>query len=205
MMSAVKQILIILSFPMLYILTGLIRSHYHLEKSYFTVWGSILLLHWLNVLIVFLLLKRQQLSFKDFGFDIKNNIWFLLSYLIITITVILYLHLNHNQSIEDNLTYRIFEAFTCFTAGFCEELIWRGYSMSSLLKYKVNKAVIVHICSLSFCLMHWGVLTNPFYGCFIFAFGIVFSMAFLYLKRLGLLMFIHMTYDFLIMLFPKDT
>jgi membrane protease YdiL (CAAX protease family) len=202
-MSTVKRILIILSFPVLYNLTGIIRSHYHLDKSYFIVWGSIALLHWLNVLIVFRLLKHQQLSFKNIGFDIRNkkNLWFLMSYLTLAATFIIYLQLNDAQSGGHDLNHRLFEVFLCFTAGFCEELIWRGYGITSLLHEKLNKVAIVLLCSFSFCAMHIGVFTNPFFGSFILVFGIVFSIAFLYTQKLSLLMFIHMTYDLLIMLF----
>lgn len=170
------------------------------EYSYFIQWYSIDVLHWFTLGLIFFWLKRGRLSFSDIGFNIRDNrnVQFLLAFLLTAFLLITYSELFLNRNNAHKIANRILWIGSCFTAGFCEELIWRGYILGSLVRGNIHKTVAVLCSSLCFALMHgMAAIHSLFYFCFLFFFAVVCCLVFLRTKKLALLMYIHMTYDLL--------
>jgi membrane protease YdiL (CAAX protease family) len=205
-----KTALIVFSLSFVYLIVGIAFNQFptdYFGDDYFYIrWGSIGLLHWMNLFIVIALLKKKGLQLRDIGFSFsKKALIYLGAYLCLTIILAL-IEPNTEQKLRTQkyplLPHDTIQNFywilMCFTAGFCEEIIWRGYTIRMMINENHNKYTAVVIGSLLFVLMHgYSALTTPFYALFLLLFGILYGLVFLYTKKLELLMFIHMLYDFL--------
>ena len=91
--------------------------------------------------------------------------------------------------------------FVSFSAGFCEELIFRGYGITVLVASGWNKWLAALVTSLLFAAIHQPVLTMPlmqFLHYVIFGF----LMAVIYIKsnKLWIPMAIHMYFNLFLLL-----
>ena len=89
--------------------------------------------------------------------------------------------------------------FTCVTAGFVEELLFRGYLLPRLALLFNNSLVAVIVSSVLFGLMHFG------YGTVInmvgpFIIGLVFAIYYWKFRNIKVLIFCHFTWDLMALL-----
>lgn len=89
---------------------------------------------------------------------------------------------------------------TAFTAGICEELIFRGYILSRLTKICKSNAVVVIISAVLFSLAHYNygtlvMLINPFW------FGLISSIFYLKYKNIKALIIAHILIDLIAIYF----
>jgi membrane protease YdiL (CAAX protease family) len=90
---------------------------------------------------------------------------------------------------------RLFWIFSTFTAGFCEELIYRGFSIRVLQWRNVRGWLAVALATLAFVLMHGINVLAPAPFLIIYTAGLIFSALFLWRKSLVPGSILHTLFD----------
>src|SRR5262245_44199979 len=88
------------------------------------------------------------------------------------------------------MTERLFWIFVSFTAGFCEEVVYRGFSIRVLQWRNIPTWLAVGVATLAFFFIHgpavvmgsWAVTVRAFV--FIYSLGLFFSVLFLWRRSL---------------------
>jgi CAAX protease family protein len=141
-----QVILVLLGLPACYLANsllpwsvGLVQRNNH--TFFFPFWSSVAVLHWGSVALVVVLLKRAGRAFSDIGLDLSPlNIATMVG---IPLVIGLALTLLHEASGANTAPpsdaqgpaatdERLFWISMSVTAGFCEELIYRGFSIRML-------------------------------------------------------------------------
>ncbi len=105
----------------------------------------------------------------------------------------------YEQSVVDyfksqHIALRLFDSIMIpITAGFVEEVVWRGYGYRKTKMLTGNFPIGILISSLSFAFVHG----QPYVIGFAFLYGVVFCLAYERTKRLMPLMIGHWLYDFI--------
>ena len=173
------------------------------------------LLFWTILGIVFLYARRiekQKLLLweeRNYSFPLLLASFFgifgaVVILLLFTAIVLRLLGLHQQSAMLDELM-KIFRndpflmLFTCVTAGFVEELLFRGYLLPRLALLFNNSLVAVIVSSVLFGLMHFG------YGTVInmvgpFIIGLVFAIYYWKFRNIKVLIFCHFTWDLMALL-----
>ena len=90
-----KTLLIIIGFPILYMIFGMtpIATELFAEKNldyYIPFWGGIIILHWVSVFVVTQLLKSQGKTLADIGYKLsrKGTLRFIGGYVLVALLVL---------------------------------------------------------------------------------------------------------------------
>ena len=192
-----QVIQMLVGIPLLYVANSLLPwsiglFHRHEHAFFFQFWGSIALLHWGSVAYVLFLLNRAGRHLTDIGLHLSRA---RVSAMIgIPLVVGLTLTVLHQTSSGDHASSspvlpattgeRLFWIFISLTAGFCEELIYRGFGIRALQGRKMRTWLAVGLATLAFFFMHgiWAVALPSFL--IIFIAGLLFSALFLWRRSL---------------------
>ena len=90
--------------------------------------------------------------------------------------------------------YPIVWVFTSFTAGVTEEYIFRGYILSRLSMFSVNKHLPIIVSALLFAYVHLGYHSTSEL-IFTFLFGLIFGYHYQKYRNLTVLMIVHFIVD----------
>ena len=204
-------LLILVGFPTLYMLNsftpwakGLFGLH---ERAYYIpFWSLVLTLHWSSALLVIFFAGKNGITLADFGLRLSlrktSIIVGLLTALGVGIVVFREFVLYSEGNIEreawqefypTKFSERLFFVFIALSAGFCEELVYRGFGITVLQGQGLRLWQAVILATLSFVFMHGlgGVYGFPF----IFLSGLLFAGIYLWRKNLLLVMIIHAIFD----------
>ncbi|HNY59135.1 MAG TPA: type II CAAX endopeptidase family protein [Bacteroidales bacterium] len=209
-------LIVLVGFPLIYFVYSLTPWANKLfvkgnSDLFIPFWSGIIVLHWISVLIVRAFLKQENKSFRDIGYGLnkKKTVIFVLSYLAIALLVfgftewsLKYVSIDENKLaglsnfFPKTTNQRIFFILTVFTAGFCEEIVYRGYAITKLIDIRVNKWLAIIPAGIAFTLTH-GIVAVTAYSQFFFyfAFAVVFGVIFVSGKRLLPNMIIHILFD----------
>lgn len=196
-----QVLLVLVGLPALYLANsylpwsiGLLDRHDH--AFFLQFWGLIAALHWGSVALVVVLLKRAGSRLADIGMDFSS----LQVAVMVGIPVILGLTLtmlhevsgvSQGPASEPSAVVspatsgeRVFWIFMSFTAGFCEELIYRGFSIRVLQGRNMRTWLAIGVATLAFVLMHGKnvMRLSPFFTIYIA--GLLFSALFLWRRSL---------------------
>jgi len=213
-----SHIAVLFLLPFLYWINKFLPWSVALYSHNYTYWktwvASIMMLHWASVLFVLFLLKKDNLQASDIGytFNTKKTILFISSYFLLGAVVYFYTEwrLTHTDVGHFPMFYfiplitpsdRLIWVFAAFSAGFCEELIYRGYYISVLKMKNISNWIAVPLSSLCFTAMHGPGAFRFLWGfCFLFGFGLLMGLLFVWKKKLSLNMAIHMLFDLSVLL-----
>lgn len=206
-----KTLLIIVGFPILYMLFGKTSIAIELFEDknlnyYIPFWGGIVILHWTSVIVVARLLKSEGKTLTDIGYKLsrKETLIFVGGYVLVALLVLVGIEIilgnvevdssqfgNISGLIPKTTSHRLFFILIVFSTGFCEEIVYRGFAISQLERVGLNKWLALVIAALVFIGIH-GV--NAYSNRFLFLFGggIMFGLVYLYSKRLLPSMLIHL-------------
>ena len=206
-----KTLLIIMGFPILYMLFGMtpIATELFADKNldyYIPFWGGIIILHWVSVFVVTQLLKSQGKTLADIGYKLsrKGTLRFIGGYVLVALLVLVgvevilsNVELDSSQFgsisglIPKTTSHRIFFILLVFSTGVCEEIVYRGFAITQLEKIGLNKWAALIIAAFIFIGIH-GV--NAYSNRFLFLFGggVMFGLVFLFSKRLLPSILIHL-------------
>jgi len=156
------------------------------------------------------ILNKNSLTVKNIGYNLSagKTAVFICAFLLIASIMYVFTEISLKNLGTENVNHeelhfapltsadRLFWVFTCFTAGFCEELVYRGFIINSLVWKGMNKYISVVVASLPFVLIH-GLSPFMSLGNFFFYFvaGLVFGLIFIFTKRLWIPMIIHMVFN----------
>ena len=191
---------VLLGVPALYVANSLspwARGLFqHRDHAFFLpFWTSIAVLHWSSTMMVLVLLKRAGRRLADIGLEVSP----LRIAAMVGIPLAIGLGLTvlaetsgANQGLSVELSpvlpatrgERVFWIFISFTAGFCEELIYRGFGIRALRWRNVPAWLAVSFATMAFFLMHgvWAMTLSALLTIGIA--GLLFSALFLWRRSL---------------------
>lgn len=181
------------------------RDHAHWAPLF----GSIIVLHWLSVLLALWFLRRSGARLADIGFDF-TPLSFALFVAVVVGAGVGMISLRETWPVSTGLgatwhlvypwttTERVFGIALYFSAGFCEEFIYRGWAIRVLEARGFRTWQAVSLAGVSFALMHGivGVIFFPLH----FTAAVLFSLLFLWTKRLSPGMYLHALFDMMCVL-----
>jgi hypothetical protein len=214
-----KTLLIIIGFPILYILfckTSIATELFGNKNLdyYIPFWGGIIALHWISVLVVIMLLKNHGKTLADIGYKLsrKGTLLLIGGYVLVALLVFLGVEVMLNDVeldssqfgsisglIPKTTSHRLFFILLVFSTGFCEEIFYRGFAITQLEKVGLNKWIALLVAAFLFIAIH-GINAYSSNFPFYFGGGIMFGLVFLFSKRLLPSILIHLAINLAAML-----
>lgn len=210
-LPAWQLMLVLIGVPALYLANsllpwsiGLFQRHDH--AFFLDFWCSIAVLHWGSVALIVMLLKRSGAQLTDIGLDpspLRLAAMVGIPLMVgLALTVLRETAASNHGSVSEpsavlpaTLGERLFWIFICLTAGFCEEMFYRGFSIRMLQGRNVPTWLSVGLATLAFFFMHgfWALALSAFLTIFIA--GLLFSALFLWRRSLVLGVCLHALID----------
>ncbi len=186
-------------------------------ESWWVLWSVILIGHWVCAAIVFAAIASEQAGAKSIGLNLKVFMRgrFILIAIILAALAIAYFaptYLYGDAPPERMASHplgpttaaqRVFWVLVAITAGFVEEVVYRGYAITRLRRFVGLPAAII-IAIAAFALMHGPSAFEPQFLALYLIAGALFSAAFVAMKskRLEALIFIHAFLDLTVIAAP---
>jgi membrane protease YdiL (CAAX protease family) len=173
---------------------GLLRRHDH--SFFLEFWTSIAILHWGSVALVTVLLKRTGERLDKIGLHFSPiRVAVMVGIPVVVGLALTLLHevsgVKHISASEPSAVVapatmgeRLFWIFISFTAGFCEELIYRGFYIRVLQGLNMRIWSAVGLATLAFVLMHGINVLHLSPVLTIYIAGLFFSALFLWRRSL---------------------
>lgn len=217
----INLFVVLVGFPLIYFLYSLTPWAKELfmegdSSLFIPFWSVIAVLHWLSFFLVKDFLKRENKTLKDIGYrmNTKKTVVFIVSYLLVALLVLGFTEISLRYvSIDQGklatlsnffpktTAQRIFFILTVFTAGVCEEIVYRGYAITQLRGVGVNRWLAVILAGMVFVFMHGlNSVASIYQFLFYFAFSILFGGLFLWRKSLIPNIVIHILFDLMAMM-----
>jgi membrane protease YdiL (CAAX protease family) len=192
-------LIVLVGFPFVYILYSLTPMAKELFTKnnidfYIPFWSGIIILHWISLFIVKAFLKQENKKLKDIGYGLngKKTMILVVSYLVLALLIFGFTEWSLNYVPIDqeklanlsnfypkNSQQRLFFIVMVFTAGFCEEIIYRGFAITKLSDFKINKWIAIIPAGISFVFVQGIFAFDQFLFYFVLAliFGIIFVLS----------------------------
>lgn len=208
-----KILTVLIVFPAAYMLYSISPWSYSLFKdsdgSYFIpFFAGLTVIHWISFFICRWFVQSSGWNDSDAGYNLtRSSILKLVGiYLIIAIFILVFVEVVVNSAGIDTKRLseigdffpktngqRLLFVITAFSAGFCEEYIYRGFGINALESRKVNKWLALFITSVSFTFIHGIIVFSRFPQYFVP--GIIFGLLFLWKRTLSLPIMVHSLID----------
>ncbi|MDR2908183.1 MAG: CPBP family intramembrane metalloprotease [Bacteroidales bacterium] len=218
MSKSKRNLLIVLvGFPLVYILYTLTPWATELftkgnSNVFIPFWSGIIILHWASLFIVKMFLKQENKTWTDIGYGLNTKKTLILVFSYLTVAFLIFgfteMSLNYvsiDQSKLLNLSnffpkttsQRLLFIITVLTAGFCEEIIYRGFAITKLTAAGLNKWLALVPAGISFVFIHGMGAIAGGYSQFLFYFtpALIFGIIFILSKRLLPAIIIHLLFD----------
>lgn len=171
------------------------------EELNTTLYSAVFITHWLLVFLVIRRLKRQDLSLKEFIVPRKKTRIFPAILVFVSLNapftayMVLALTFGRIQPWRNLNAFQLvyFIAAQPLTAGFVEELIWRGYFVEKLLRMGNSEWRSIIFSSISFAFIHGFWLVDKLAVTFLF--GIIAGAYYVRERNLVVLIVTHVTLD----------
>jgi len=171
------------------------------EELNTVLYSAVFITHWLLAFLVIRRLKRQDLSLKEFIAPRKKTrifpaiLVFVSLNALFTTYMVLALTYGRIQPWRNLNAFQLvyFVAAQPLTAGFVEELIWRGYFVEKLLRMGNSEWRSIIFSSISFAFIHGFWLVDKLAVTFLF--GIIAGAYYVRERNLVVLMVTHVTLD----------
>lgn len=191
-----QLMLVLVGLPAIYMANSLLPSSVGLfqrrDHTFFLpFWTSIVVLHWGSMALIVLLLKRAGGRLADIGLAVSplNVIAMIAVPLVVGLALVMLRESSgaidaplaeRSPVLPATLGEQLFWIFVSFTAGFCEELTYRGFSIRMLQGRNVGTSLAVGVATLAFFFMHGisALALSPFL--MIYFVGLLFSALFLW-------------------------
>lgn len=202
-------LVLLIGFPLAYWINGLLPWSYNLyvkrDHDYFIPFGaSVCVLHWASVLFTLWSLKQIGSRPRDIGFHLRAGGILALVVSVVAIGAALIFTRQtwplHDAPPKDftffypfTLPERCFFVFMALSAGICEEIVYRGYAITSLQARGWRTWQAVLLAAISFVFMHG--IAALFLFPFLLVVGLVYGGLFLWRKSLTPLIWLHALFD----------
>jgi membrane protease YdiL (CAAX protease family) len=137
---------------------GLFQRHDH--AFFWKFWASISVLHWGSVALVVILLKRAGRGLVDIGLALSPlKVAAMVGFPVVVGLALTFVREDSHgppsaPQLPATAGERLFWIFVSVTAGFCEELIYRGFSIRALEGRALGTWLAVAVATLAFFFMH---------------------------------------------------
>ncbi len=210
-----KLLVVLIAFPAAYVLNSFTPWASGLfvqddRSFYFPFWTSALALHWLSVVFVVMVLRRHGHSLADIGLALTptKGAVIVVGFVALGAALVLFREAipylgdpgERDTIIPVGLAERSFFILIALSAGFCEELVYRGFCISGVSGRGLPVWAAVIIATLSFVFVHGigALFAFPLY----FISGLLFAALYLWRKNLLLPMIVHCLIDLSAILAP---
>lgn len=207
-----KCVVVLIGFPAVSTLLSLLllkRDIFQfISNDFFTIFWIIITAWYIaQWLIIKRLLASSNLQWKDIGYTYtrKQTFRFICAYLFVGFGLLALIEFALKSVPSDpdmlkamsdlsnitpqNTRNRIIFIFMGLTAGITEELVYRGFAISALKNFGINKWLAVVIAAIPFVFQH-GLKSIDQFGWF-FTWGIIFGIMFNLRKRLDINIILH--------------
>jgi len=187
---------------------GLFGAH---DRTYYIPFFiSTLTLHWLSVAVTTLVVRRAGLTLTELGLKISIRQAFIIVGRLVAIGLAFVLFrqfVPYSMSRPTALVFfpigfseNLFFIFASLNAGFCEELVYRGFAITTLQAHGLSTWQAVTLSLISFVFIHGlaGVYAFPIF----FLAGLIYAGIYVKIKHLTTPMALHAFYDMTAILFP---
>jgi len=207
---------VLVGFPIAYIAKGLLPSSQRLWRegdhdAYSRFWVVTIALHWASVGVIALVLSRAGYGLDAVGLTLPSGplLWGTVVFGVISVaTYVLTVFPTDPVSVDDldlephqtgqlpgSTHERALYLFSTVTAGFCEELVYRGFAIAALLGLGLPLWAAVLGATVSFVGVHGLANLNPAYAAYFGVFGLVFAGGYLLAGTLLPVMVLHGGYN----------
>ncbi len=171
------------------------------EELNIVLYSAVFITHWLLAFLVIRRLKRQGVSLKKFIAPKKKTRIFPAILVFISLNVLFTAYMILALTYGRIQPWRNLDVFQLvyfvvahpLTAGFVEELIWRGYFIENLLRMGNSEGRSIIFSSISFALIHGFWVVDKLAVTFLF--GIIAGAYYVRERNLVVLMVTHVTLD----------
>jgi uncharacterized protein len=208
-----KVFIVLIIFPAAYILYSLSPwSEELFRKSngdyFIPFFSGLILLHWSTFFVCRWFVKSSGWEDSDVGFTSNRkeilkwvSVYLLIALVILGLVEMVIMNAGLNPEklkrvgdfFPKTTSQRLLFIITAFSAGFCEEYIYRGFGIRALESNRVKTWLALIITSIFFTFIH-GIIAFqkfPFY----FVPGLLFGLLFLWTKNLKLPIIVHSLID----------
>lgn len=210
-----QLVLILIAFPALYILNSLMPWSIGLfvdgDRYYYPHFViSTLSLHWLSTALTIYVTRKNGHTLADYGLSVspRSAVLIVAVLVLLGLAIIFFRQLvpyageaaDREDLIPINLSERLMWLATALSAGFCEELIYRGFGINVLRWQGLRTWQAVILATLSFVFIHGiaAVFAFPAY----FVVGLGFAALYLWRNNLLPVMLVHALIDMSALLAP---
>ena len=209
-----QVVLLLVGFPLLYLANSFMpwsfRLFAHHDRAWYLAFGvSLLVLHWLSVIVALVAVKRAGAPLAELGFRWQfTQTSLFVAIVIATGALLVWLSTTWEagQPPQESwqmlypftLVERVFWIAVSLSAGFCEEFVYRGFAIRVLQARGWKTWQAVGLATLSFVFIHGvaALFGFPFY----FLAGLIFAAIFLWRKSLAPGMYLHALFDLMAIL-----
>ncbi|GEM_PF-3851214 len=185
------------------------------HEHYVAGWVPLIILHWISLVVTLVFLRANRLDLSAIGYnnDLKKSMIVLTSLFLVGL-LFYFLKANTTLSLE-TISNGLFSPtlstsgeliswiFISINAAFCEEIVYRGFGITSLKSLGLNRFLYLVLPIVSWILIHdlmaYGGLTQG--TLFLGLNGILFSALYLWHKDLNLPIGVHAIANLFIILF----
>lgn len=187
------------------------------EANWWSMWGVILIGHWLCAAIALAAIAGERATLVSIGLDvavfIRRRSIFLIVLALAAGAAIYAPNYFYSDALPGEMrshplgpvssAQRFFWIGMAVTAGFVEEIVFRGYAITRLRRFAGLPAAIA-ISTASFALMHGPSAFMPQFAILYVASGLIFSVLFVLMKsrRLEILIIAHAALDMALVAAP---
>ena len=187
------------------------------EIHWWNLWSVIFIGHWMCVAIILAAISSEGANLKSIGLDISVFIkrrWILLFLIIAAAGIAFYApQYFYGDQLPERMrshplgpvtsAQRIFWIAMAITAGFVEELVYRGYALTRLRRF-FGLPLAILISLISFTLMHGPSALMPEFAALYIVAGLIFTSLFILMKsrRLEALILLHIGVDLALIAAP---
>lgn len=204
-----QALTVLVGFPLAYWINGLTPWSYGLfverDHRFFLPFGvSICLLHWASLALTLWFVRRSGATPREIGLHLRAKGLFAFAAVVavvggalIALRTAFPIHEappgDWRVSYPFTLDERIFFVFLALSAGFCEEVVYRGFAITALRQRGWRTWQAVALATLSFVMIH-GVAAIFLFP-FLIAAGLIYGGIFLWRKSLTPLIYLHALFD----------
>lgn len=180
------------------------------HNNYFiAAWLSIVFLHWISLILVYIFLKINNEDFADIGYVLNLKQTLILITCLALIGIAIYLIKTHTSIriprftlLHSNGEYA-FWIFNSINSGFCEEIVFRGFGINSLKTWRISRLACYILPLISWISIHSMDSINSaiFTIIGIGAFGAICTLLYIWRKELTYSIALHSFADLFIILY----
>jgi membrane protease YdiL (CAAX protease family) len=192
-----QVLLVFLGLPVIYVTNSFlpwsVGLFAHRDRDWYLPYlGSVAVLHWASTALVISFTWRAGGQLEDIGLDVSGRKLAMMAGLPVVVGAVFILFRENWLASRETATLpmifpttlgeRVVWVFMSLTAGFCEELVYRGFGLRVLLGRGMHTWLAVLLTTLAYVLVHdlSGVFLFPLF----FVVGLLFAWLFLWMRSL---------------------